>query len=175
MTAHDVLAPREVPDRTAARIARLEAEREILRTFALFYRLLDTRQYERVAADCLTPDAEVEYHLPVERRLRGRDEFTRYLLTEVAPRSEMAARVPGLAVVEWDDGGAEPRLAAYTTEWHWYTARAHHGDLRPADWTGIGLVEDTYRHQGDRWLIARRRVTPVAGLVAAGALPPALP
>ncbi|WP_462186709.1 MULTISPECIES: nuclear transport factor 2 family protein [unclassified Frankia] len=167
MTLPDLIAS----DDTDARLARLDAEREILRTFTRFFRLLGTRQYERVAAECLTPDAELDHHLPGPRRLRGRDEITRYLLTEFAARTEMVAHVPGLTVVDWDDNG-EPRLSAYTTDWHWFTANARLGELRPADWTAVGLVEDAYRQEGGRWLIARRRVTPVAGLVATGSPPP---
>ncbi|MBL7498122.1 nuclear transport factor 2 family protein [Frankia sp. CNm7] len=156
---------------TERRLARLEAERSILRTFARFFRLVDTREHERVAARCLTPDATLDCHVPAFHRLRGHDEFTRHLLTVVAPRSQMVAHVPGLAVIDWDEDG-QPSLSAYTTVWHWYTVNAHHGDLRPADWTTIGLVEDDYRLHDGRWLIAHRRVTPVAGLVAAGSPPP---
>lgn len=155
----------------AARLARLEAERDIQRTFVRFFRLVDTRRYERIAAECLTSDADLDFHLPAPHRLRGHDEFTRHLLTAVAPQFQMAAHVPGLAVVDWDSSG-QPHLSAYATGWHWYTAHAHLGDLRPADWTTVGLVEDVYRHRDGRWLIARRRVTAVAGLVAAGSPPP---
>ncbi|WP_261568743.1 nuclear transport factor 2 family protein [Frankia gtarii] len=176
MTTHDVVAPDNTAtlDSTATRLARLEAERDIQHTFARSFRLVDTREYERIAAECLTPDADLEYHIPARHRLRGRDEFTRHMLTEVAPRSQMVAHVPGLAVVDWDSSG-QPHLSAYTTAWHWYTAQAHRGELRPADWTTIGLVEDTYRRHDGRWLITRRRVTPVAGLVAAGSPPPLSP
>lgn len=54
-------------------------------------------------------------------------------------------------------------------------AQASQGDLRPADWTTIGLVEDDFGRFEGRWLIARRKVSPIAGLVAAGSppLPPA--
>ncbi|WP_261562246.1 nuclear transport factor 2 family protein, partial [Frankia tisae] len=175
MTSHDAAtsdaatsdASAATADETAARLARLEAERDIQRTFARFFRLVDTRRYERIAAECLTPDADLDVHIPASLRLRGHDEFTRHMLTRVAPASQMVAHVPGLAVVDWDDTG-QPHLSAYTTGWHWYTAHAYRGDLRPADWTTIGLVEDAYRHHDGRWLIARRRVTAVAGLVAAG-------
>ncbi|MGW4965643.1 hypothetical protein ACWEPL_51205 [Nonomuraea sp. NPDC004186] len=47
-------------------------------------------------------------------------------------------------------------------------AQASQGDLRPADWTTIGLVEDDFGRFEGRWLIARRKVSPIAGLVAAG-------
>ncbi|SNQ48176.1 conserved hypothetical protein [Frankia canadensis] len=161
-------------DETSARIARLESERDILRTFTRFFRLLDTRQYEQVAEQCLTPDAELEVRLPTAHRLHGPGEVTRHLRTQLDARSEMTAHVPGLAVVDWN-GHDQPFLTAYTTAWHWFTARAHLGDLRPADWTVVLLVEDAYRRHEGRWLIARRRVTPAAGLVAAGSPPPADP
>ena len=40
-----------------------------------------------------------------------------------------------------------------------------------ADWTGVGLVEDDVELEDGRWLISRRHVAPVAGLVAAGTWP----
>jgi hypothetical protein len=173
VTTHDAAAPdgTATPSDTGYRIARLEAERDIQHTFVRFFRLVDTRQYERIAAECLTPDAELDYHVPALHRLRGREEFTRHMLAAVAPRSQMVAHVPGLAVIDWDTAG-RPHLSAYTTVWHWYTANAHRGELRPADWTTIGLVEDDYRNHDGHWLIAHRRVTAVAGLIAAGSPPP---
>ncbi|MCK9895453.1 nuclear transport factor 2 family protein [Frankia sp. AgB32] len=155
-----------------ARVARLEAERDIIRTFTRFFWLIDNRAYDSIATQCLTPDADLEFDLPAPHRLRGHDEFTGYLRTRVAPESEMVAHVPGLATVEWADSG-QATLTAYTTAWHWFTARAQLGALRPADWTAVGLVDDVYQRHDGRWLIARRRVTPAAGLVAAGSPPPA--
>lgn len=156
-----------------ARLARLEAESAINRTFFRFFELVDSRRYTEIAAECLTPDAQIEYHVPAPHRFDGSAEFTRYMIDTVAPRSQRVAHVVGQTVVEWH--GDRPRLKARATVWHWYQAHAGGGDLRPADWTTIGQVEDDFAEVDGRWLIARRLVTPVAGLVAAGAPPPALP
>lgn len=49
--------------------------------------------------------------------------------------------------------------------------KVHLGQNRPADFVTIGYSEDDFKLVGGRWLIARRVVKPVAGLVTAGALP----
>ncbi|MEV4364137.1 nuclear transport factor 2 family protein [Nonomuraea sp. NPDC049625] len=84
-------------------------------------------------------------------------------------RQQMVAHVLGQIAIEWDTG--RPRVSAYATVWHWYQANPAQGDLRPADWTTIGLVEDDFEQYDGRWLIARRKVRPVAGLVATGSPP----
>ncbi|MFF2395319.1 nuclear transport factor 2 family protein [Nocardia sp. NPDC058114] len=157
----------------AQRLERLEAEGEINRTFFRFFELVDSRSYELIAPECLAPDAQIEYRLPAPHSFSGRDEFTRYMVDRVAPRSQRVAHVLGQTVVEWR--GDTPRLKARATVWHWYQQYADRGDLRPADWTTIGHVEDDFAFVDGRWLIARRLVTPVAGLVAAGSPPPSLP
>ncbi|MEV6925140.1 nuclear transport factor 2 family protein [Dactylosporangium sp. NPDC051485] len=150
-------------------LAILEAEREIYRTFVHFFHLVDTRQYERVAEECFTPHAEIEYHVPNLHRFSGRDAFTGYLLAHVESRSQMVAHVIGQRVIHWNNG--QPHLEAYATVWHWHTAHAMKGVLRPADWTTIGHVADDFERVNGQWLIARRIVTPVGGLVAAGRTP----
>ncbi|MFF2083844.1 nuclear transport factor 2 family protein [Nocardia sp. NPDC058176] len=155
------------------RVARLEAEGEINRTFFRFFELVDSRRYELIAPECLAPDAQIEYHVPAPHRFDGRDAFTRYMIDKVAPRSQRVAHVLGHTVVEWH--GDRARLKARATVWHWYQRHAELGDLRPADWTTVGHVEDDFALVDGRWLIARRVVTPVAGLVAAGSPPPGLP
>ncbi|MEW9553330.1 nuclear transport factor 2 family protein [Nonomuraea sp. NPDC050783] len=162
MTSHETL------------LATLAAEREIHQTFLRFFRLVDTRQYERLGEECFTPDALIEYHVPAPQRFNGRDEFTAFMLDGPRRRQQMVAHVLGQTAIEWDAG--RPRVSAYATVWHWYRANAAQGDLRPADWTTIGLVEDDFEQYDGRWLIARRNVRPVAGLVAAGSppLPPSV-
>ncbi|WP_051028047.1 nuclear transport factor 2 family protein [Nocardia higoensis] len=155
------------------RLARFEAESEINRTFFRFFELVDARRYTDIGPECLAPDADLEYHVPAPHRLLGRDEFTRYMVSKVAPRSQRVAHVLGHTVVEWN--GSTPRVKSRATVWHWYQQFAEKGDLRPADWTTVGQVEDEFARVEGRWLIARRVVTPIAGVVAAGASPPSLP
>ncbi|TMR33396.1 nuclear transport factor 2 family protein [Nonomuraea zeae] len=150
-------------------LATIEAEREIYRTFLRFFRLVDTRQFERLGEECFTPDAVIEYHLPAPHRFNGRAEFTAYMLDGPRRRQQMVAHVLGQIAIEWEAG--RPSVSAYATVWHWYQANASQGDLRPADWTTIGLVEDDFEQFEGRWLIARRTVSPITGLVAAGSPP----
>ncbi|MGW4369020.1 nuclear transport factor 2 family protein [Nocardia takedensis] len=154
------------------RLTRLEAEAEIKRTFFRFFELVDARDYERIAPECLAPDVEIEYHMPTRHGFRGRAEFTAYMVDPDRPRSQRIAHILGLTVVEWH--GDRPLLKSRATVWHWYPHHADKGDLRPADWTAVGHVEDEFALIEGRWLIARRVVTPIAGLVAAGSAPPGL-
>jgi hypothetical protein len=152
-------------DRTL--LATIEAERAIYRTF---YRI-DTNQYERVGKECFTPDALIEYDVmpgPTQR-FRGRDEFTAFMSAGPRTRERKVAHVIGQSVIEWYEG--RPHLEAYATVWHWAASRTTSGQHRPADWTVVGLVEDDFEQVDGEWLISRRYVSPVAGLVATGRAP----
>ncbi|GIO15661.1 hypothetical protein J19TS2_52160 [Cohnella xylanilytica] len=148
----------------------LAAERSIYQTHFRFFRLVDTRQYERIGS-CFTPNADIEYRIMPgpPQYFNGRDEFVNFMLAGGKSSGSAVAHVGGQSTVVWEDG--RPRLLAYATVWHWASTHTESGAHRPADWTTIGYIEDDYeRFEGD-WLIAKRLVTPVAGLVAAGAAP----
>ncbi|MEB8337522.1 nuclear transport factor 2 family protein [Streptomyces endophyticus] len=149
-------------------LATLAAEREIYRTFYKFFRLVDTNRYEQLV-ECFTKDALIEYDVmpgPVQR-FHGRDEFTAFMSRSLPwKREPTVAHVLGQTIVEWTDG--KPHVQAYATVWHWSATRTADGRHRPADWTVVGLVEDDFEQEDGRWLISRRHVAPVAGLVAAG-------
>ena len=153
-------------------LATLSVERAVWRTFLHFFRLVDTLQWERVVGECFTPDALVEYHTTPDGatlRAEGHAELEPFFLEGGKPNTQMLAHVVGQHVIEWRDG--KPHLTAYVTAWHWYNQHASKGEQRPADWTIIGLLDDDYELAGDTWLIARRTVVPVGGLVATGSLP----
>ncbi|MCK9895454.1 nuclear transport factor 2 family protein [Frankia sp. AgB32] len=157
---------------------RLEADSAIRRTYFHFFRLSDTAQYELLGRRCFTADAHIEYRLMPgpPQRFAGRDEFVAFMVAGRPPGGAVA-RLAGPAVahtsapadIDWSSG--EPRLTGYATVWHWAVTRTLAGRHRPADWTTIGLVEDTYRQDDGQWLIASRLVTPAAGLVATGGAP----
>ncbi len=151
-------------------VARLVAEREIHRTFYRFFRLVDTKQYEQLV-EVFTEDAHIEYHvMPGPAQIfAGRDEFAGFMSAGPRDNRSMVAHVIGQTVIDWRDG--KPSLEAYATVWHWFGSTAENGHHRPADWTVVGLVQDDFEHVGDEWLISRRHVAPVAGLVAAGTGP----
>jgi hypothetical protein len=151
-------------------LTALEAERAIYRTFFRFFRLMDTKQYELVG-ECFAPNAVIDYQVMPDTRqvFEGRDEFVDFVLSNTKQRIQMVAHVVGQHIVEWDSG--RPRICAYATAWHWFTAKASDGDLRPADWATVGYVEDEFEQIDGDWLIARRAVAPVAGIVAVGAPP----
>ena len=149
-------------------LATIKAEREIHRTFYTFFRLVDTGRYRRLV-ECFTKDALIEYDvLPgPTQRFHGRDDFAAFMSAGRAGRHEpTVAHVVGQTLIEWTDG--RPHLQAYVTVWHWSATRTADGRHRPADWTVVGLVEDDFEQEDGRWLISRRHVEPVAGLVAAG-------
>ena len=152
-------------------LATIKAEREIHRTFYTFFRLVDTGRYRRLV-ECFTKDALIEYDvLPgPTQRFHGRDDFAAFMSAGRAGRHEpTVAHVVGQTLIEWTDG--RPHLQAYVTVWHWSATRTADGRHRPADWTVVGLVEDDFEQEDGRWLISRRHVEPVAGLVAAGREP----
>jgi hypothetical protein len=151
----------------------LAAERAIYETYLRFFRLVDTGQFARVGDECFTRDALIEYSImpgPVQR-FEGRDAFTDFLSAGTADPGQMVAHVAGQHLIEWD--GDRPFLTGYATIWHWFRSSAWLGETRPADWTTVGLVEDEYECVDGRWLISRRTVSRVAGMVAVG-LPPLL-
>jgi hypothetical protein len=57
------------------------------------------------------------------------------------------------------------------TVWQWFLGKKNLGKDRPADFVAVGYSEDEFECAQGKWLISRRVVKPVAGLVAAGALP----
>src|SRR5205823_1647353 len=148
-------------------LAVLEAERAVYRTFLRYTQLVDSNQHERVADECFTPDVVVDYQmLPGIRQLFcGRDEWNAYVLPSATRRVQWVAHVIGQTTIEWKDG--RPHRCAYATGWHWYKEHASKGDLRPADWATIGFLEDDYEQVDGTWLIARRTLVPVGGVVAA--------
>ncbi|MEU4654920.1 nuclear transport factor 2 family protein [Streptomyces sp. NPDC023723] len=152
-------------------LARIEAEREIYRTFYKFFRLVDSNRYQELV-DCFTKDALIEYDVmpgPTQR-FHGRDEFTAFMSAGLPyKRERTVAHVLGQTLVEWTEHG--PHVQAYATVWHWSATRTPDGRHRPADWTVVGLVDDDFEQEDGRWLISRRYVAPVAGLVAAGRAP----
>ncbi|CAO5258172.1 nuclear transport factor 2 family protein [Frankia sp. AgKG'84/4] len=162
----------------SAVLDRLAADSAIRRTYFHFFRLSDLAQYERLGQRCFTADASIQYRVMPgpPQRFAGRDEFVAFMVAGRPPggaafrlASPTVAHTSAPADIDWSSG--EPRLTGYATVWHWAATRTVSGRHRPADWTTIGLVEDTYRQDGGQWLIARRRVSPAAGLVATGAAP----
>jgi hypothetical protein len=153
-------------------LATLHAERAIWRSFVHFFRLVDTLQWERVTRECFTPDAIVEYHTSPDGallRAHGHAELEAMFVERGKSTTQQLAHVVGQHVIEWE--AERPHMTAYVTAWHWFNHHADRGPHRPADWTIIGHLDDDYELADGRWLIARRRVVPVGGLVAAGALP----
>jgi hypothetical protein len=160
---------------TESFLMTMRAEREIYKTFCSYFSLLDNdQQYARIASECFTPDAEITYAMldgpPVI--FRGRDELTAYQTKLSGPTMQMHVHVVGQVLIEWVN--SQPKLSAHVTAWHWLVANAHLGKLRSADWTTIGIVEDHFEQCESKWLICRRAVRPIAGLVATGSLPPGL-
>jgi hypothetical protein len=158
-------------DSSAGLLATLAAEREITRTFHRFFRLTDLGEFEQLGELCFTADALIEYDVvpgPTQR-FHGRDEFVSFMTRGEARHEPRVAHVAGQVMIDWADGVA--RLEAYATVWHWMATRTPLGRDRPADWTVVGLVRDRFAQVDGRWLIARRHVAPVAGLVAAGSAP----
>ncbi|WP_261568744.1 nuclear transport factor 2 family protein [Frankia gtarii] len=157
---------------------RLDAERAIRHTHFRFFVLSDAGRYELIGPHCFTPDADIEYRIMPgpPQRFAGRDEFVAFMLPS-RPPAAVRYRLTGPAVahasappdIDWSTG--QPRLTGHATVWHWPATQTPAGQHRPADWTTIGLIEDTYRQHDGQWLIARRLITPAAGLVATGAAP----
>ncbi|GAA1279040.1 hypothetical protein GCM10009609_48080 [Pseudonocardia aurantiaca] len=152
-------------------LATIAAEREINKTFYRFFRLTDLNEFEEVGVTCFTRDALIEYDvMPGPRqRFHGRDEFVAFMTAGGPRREPRVAHVVGQSTIDWVDG--VPHLEAYVTVWHWAATRTPSGLHRPADWTVVGLVQDQFAKEDGRWLISRRYVAPVAGLVAAGRAP----
>jgi len=152
-------------------LAKIAAEREIHKTFHRFFRLTDLGEFEQVGVVCFTRDALIEYDVmpgPTQR-FHGRDEFVAFMTAGARQREPRVAHVVGQTTIDWIDG--VPHLEAYVTVWHWVATRTSDGRHRPADWTVVGLVQDRFAREDGRWLISRRYVAPVAGLVAAGRAP----
>ena len=152
-------------------LERIDAERGIYQTFFRSFRLTDTAQFGRLAAECFTPNATVEYvELPdgQTRSFHGRAQIDAFYVGN-AQFCEKTAHVVGQSIIEWD--ADRPRMTAYVTAWHWLSDGSDLGEARPSDWTVVGLVEDEYELVEGTWLAARRRVSPQGGLVAVGRLP----
>jgi len=147
----------------------LRAEREMYETYLDYFSLLDNKLSCERAGECFTEDTEVTYRMKGPPLVfHGRADYVSWL-KDATEAQEMTAHVTGQHRFEWANG--KPRLIAYVTSWQWFTHTAHLGENRPADFVTIGYSEDDFEHVGGRWLIARRAVRPVAGLVAAGSLP----
>lgn len=156
---------------TDALLAQLLAEREITRTFHRFFRLADLNDFTTLGEACFTRDALIEYEImpgPTQR-FHGREEFVRFMTADPRSDGPRVAHVIGQVTIDWIDD--KPHLEAYATVYHWAATRTALGHHRPADWTAIGLVHDQFAQQDGRWLISRRHVEPVAGLVAIGIAP----
>lgn len=148
----------------------LAAEREIVLNHARFFEIADTGEAEQFV-ECFTPDATIEYTIMPgpPQRFRGVASFVSAMTGGARRRGGAVAHVAGQTVVRWD--GDEPHLSGYATVWHWAAVEDGDGHPRPADWTTVGRIEDDYAYCDGRWLIARRHVSRVAGLVAAGVAP----
>ncbi len=157
---------------------RLDAERAIRHTHFRFFLLADAGRYDLLGQRCFTPDADIEYRIMPgpPQRFAGRAEFVDFMLAGRPPATAhhriigpAAAHTSAPPDIDWSTG--QPRLTGYATVWHWAATQTPGGQQRPADWTTIGLVDDTYRRHDGEWLIARRLITPAAGLVATGTAP----
>ncbi|XVQ06329.1 nuclear transport factor 2 family protein [Spirillospora sp. CA-255316] len=152
-------------------LAILMAEREIYRTFYRFFRMTDLGRFADIGTACFTRDALIEYDVmpgPTQR-FHGRDEFVAFMSAGGPRREPRVAHVVGQTTIDWISG--VPHVEAYATVYHWAATRTPLGEHRPADWTVVGLVQDTFAQEDGRWLISRRHVEPVAGLVAVGTAP----
>jgi len=150
--------------------ATLQAERAMYETYLEYFAVIDQKRPCALAGACFTEDAEVAYHMKGPPMVfRGRTDYVAFL-EQATSAQEMTAHVVGQTRFDWTNG--KPRLISYVTSWQWFTANAQLGDLRPAEFTTIGHSEDDFEQVGGRWLISRRVVRPVAGLVAIGAPPP---
>lgn len=153
---------------------RLEAERAILRTHFRFFQLTDVSEFELLGPQCFTRDARIEYRIMPgpPQRFAGRAEFVAFMLAAGRHHRRSGPTVAHThAPPDIDWSGGQPRLTGSATVWHWAATRTSVGQPRPADWTIVGLVEDVYRQEEGRWLIADRLITPAAGLVALGGAP----
>ena len=139
------------------------AERAIRQTFFLYFRLCDTHQWERVARECFTPDAEVTFTARAQPRhtLRGREEIHNFYRSQYGDANETGlermAHVAGQTVIDWTDG--IPTMRASVTAWRWFRSSSAGGDRRPADEAVIAFSEEDYAEVDDgAWLVARRHV-----------------
>lgn len=150
----------------------LKVERACWDTYLDYFDLLDRKMPCKDAAACFTEDAKIEYHMKGQPMVfNGRPNYLSFLEKATAAQ-EMTAHVVGQHRFVWSN--SKPKLLSHVTSWQWFTVNAHRGDLRPAEFTTIGYSEDDFEYVASKWLIARRVVRPVAGLVAVGAPPPPL-
>lgn len=144
----------------------LQAERGMYDTYLDYFACIDKKMPCESAAECFTEDTDITYHMKGQPlRFRGRASYVSFLKGATAAQ-EMTAHVVGQNRFQWIAG--RPRLLTYVTVWQWFVNKAHLGRDRPADLVTIGSSEDDFAWVGNRWLISRRVVQPVAGLVAAG-------
>ncbi len=147
----------------------LQAERAMYETYLQYFFCIDKKMPCESTGECFTENTEIEYHMKGQpMKFRGRADYVSFMKVATAAQ-EMTAHVVGQKRFQWTAGS--PRLLAYVTVWQWFRGKAHLGQNRPADFVTIGYSEDDFELVDGKWLIARRVVKPVAGLVAAGELP----
>ena len=147
----------------------ISAEREIYKTYLNYFFFLDTKTPCERAGECFTENTEITYHMKGQpMTFHGRSNYIAFLKTATAGQ-EMTAHVVGQKLIRWSHG--KPQLLTYVTSWQWFENTRNLGKDRPADFVTIGYSEDDFECVYGEWLISRRVVKPVAGLVAAGALP----
>jgi SnoaL-like domain len=152
-----------------ALVETMSAEREIYETYLNYFLCLDTKMPCERAGECFTENTEITYHMKGQpMTFHGRSNYVAFLKTATAAQ-EMTAHVVGQRLIRWSHG--KPRLLTYVTVWQWFVSKKSLGKDRPADFVTIGHSEDDFECAHGKWLISRRVVKPVAGLVAAGALP----
>lgn len=147
----------------------LTAERQMYATYLDYFFFIDQKLPCEKAVECFTEDTEITYHMkgsPLS--FKSRSDYLSFLKVATGAQ-QMTAHVVGQNLFRWS--GGKPRLLTYVTVWQWFLDKAHLGENRPADFVTIGYSEDDFACVNGKWLIARRLVKPVAGLVATGALP----
>lgn len=150
----------------------LRAERECMNTCLEYFEIIDRKGPCEQAGACFTEDVDITYLMKGPSLVfNGRPGYVAFLEQATAAQ-ERTAHFVGQHRFTWHDG--RPRMTSYVMSWQWFMVNAHLGDLRPAEFVTIACSEDDFERVGDRWLVSRRFVQPVAGLVAIGTPPPPL-
>src|SRR4051812_13790546 len=98
----------------------LAVEREVHATYLRFFRLVDSGELDRAAAECFTADAVVEYSiLPgPSQHFDDPAAFVGFIGGMPDDDRQMVAHVAGQHLIEWE--GEQPKLTGYATVWHWF-------------------------------------------------------
>lgn len=116
----------------------------------MYAHLLDSKQYDRIAAEVFTEDGDIDFG---GQPARGRAEIEATVMGLTGMLKGCSHNISNIIV---EVNGDEARATCKVMAWHWFN-NPEGGDFDPTDLLAVGGYQDRLRRTDAGWRIYQRR------------------